>query len=115
MPALSGTACGKLASRAGEAHLRLGRHAVVAALELQDHVAAGEGVCEPHGIHVGFAARGEEAHLLSAGDGPADLLGRSTAAALLAKKVMPFGNCSITASSTSGWPWPSSIGPEPMR
>ncbi len=34
---------------------------------------------------------------------------------LLAKKVVPRAICACAASVTSGWQWPTSIGPEPSR
>jgi hypothetical protein len=32
---------------------------------------------------------------------------------LLPKKVVPSGTCSCTAAVTSGWAWPTNIGPSP--
>ena len=34
---------------------------------------------------------------------------------LLPKKVVPSGTCACTAAVTSGWAWPTNIGPEPSR
>ena len=40
---------------------------------------------------------------------------RLMACSLLAKKVEPRSICSRTAATTSGWAWPSSMGPLPSR
>jgi hypothetical protein len=34
---------------------------------------------------------------------------------LRSMKVVPRANCRLTASTTAGWAWPSTIGPEPSR
>ena len=58
MPAVSGTACGKLPGGFGARLISaLVAHAVVAALELQDLVAAAEGAGEAHGVEVGLGVR----------------------------------------------------------
>ena len=58
-----------------KAHQRFARHAVVAALELQDLLAAGMGAGETHGVHVGLGAGADIAQLLGAGDRIADRFG----------------------------------------
>ena len=81
---------GRIRHAAGEVAGLLGRqrhqapvaHAVIAALELQDLVAAPEGACHPHGIEVGLRAARHEAHLLGAGQ-RIDDLGRQSDAGLV--------------------------------
>ena len=70
MPGEFGAACGKLPGRFGVQLISaVVAHAVEAALELHDLVAAAEGAGDAHGEGVGFGAGGDEAHLLGAGDG----------------------------------------------
>ena len=72
-------------------HLRLGAHAVIAAFELHDLVAACEGAGEPHGVHVRLAARGDVAEMLGARQGPADLFGELDAESIAGEEGLSPG------------------------
>jgi hypothetical protein len=68
MPGESGTACGEIAGAfRRQAHQAVVAHAVIAALELEDLVAAAERAGDAHGIGVRLGAAADEAHLLRAG------------------------------------------------
>ena len=77
--------------RRRQRHLRLGRHAVIAAFELHDSVAAGEGAGGAHRVHVRLAARGDVAELLGAGDGADDLLGKLHRGGVVGEEGLPPG------------------------
>ena len=98
-----------------QAHQAVVAHAVIAALELQDLVAAAERAGDAHGVGVGLGAAADEAHLLGAGHRIDDGGGQRMPCSLLAKNVVPRGICACTAAITSGWQWPMNIGPEPSR
>ena len=73
---LGGDACGAGDPESGDSAAGLDEHrvgvAVVAALELDDEVAAGESAGEADGGHAGFGAGGDEAELLDGGKAVGD-------------------------------------------
>ena len=73
----------------GQRHQRLGRHAVVSALELEDLVATGEGPGEPHGVHIRLASGRDVADLLGAGHVLDDLLGQRNPGAVVGEEGKP--------------------------
>ena len=75
-----------LQPRRGEAHQRLGRHAVIAALEFHDLRAARMRAGKPHGIHVRLAAGADITQLLGAGHRIADRLGELEAGGVVGEE-----------------------------